>query len=103
MGDESVERITTDNIFVDLGFPADEAAVLKRKTILIMELETIVKRHGLSPTQAANRFGVSKSVMKKFKANDLDYFTIDVLIQMLDHAGKEVHMVVRNKKRGRAA
>ena len=98
-----MEKVTTDNIFEDLGFSKDEAAQLKRKTMLMLELETILKRGRLNTSQAARRFGVAKSVLKELKGNNIDFFSIDVLIQMLDHAGKDVQMIVKNKKRIRAA
>ena len=98
-----MEKVTTDNIFEDLGFPANEAALLKRKTLLMLELETIIKRGRLSAAQTAKRFGVDKSVVNKLKSNHIDFFSIDMLIQMLDHAGKDVQLIVADKKRIRAA
>jgi predicted XRE-type DNA-binding protein len=98
-----MEKITTENIFEDLGFPAAEAALLKRKTLLMLELEAIIKRSRLDARKAAKRFGVDKSVVKELKTNNLDFFSTDLLIQMLDHAGKDVQMIVRDKKAIRAA
>jgi predicted XRE-type DNA-binding protein len=98
-----MEKVTTDNIFEDLGFSPDEAALLKRKTLLLLELETIVKQNRFNLTQAAKRFGVRNAVIKELKSNNIDFFTIDLLIQMLDHAGKDVQMIVTDKKHIRAA
>lgn len=98
-----MEKVTTDTIFEDLGFSPVEAALLKRKTLLMLELETIIKRGKLNVPQAAKRFGVDKSVIKELKENHIDFFSIDVLIRMLDHAGKDVQMIVTDKKRIRAA
>jgi predicted XRE-type DNA-binding protein len=98
-----VVKVTTDNIFEDLGLTAEEAALLKRKTLLILELDTIVKRGRLNLPQAARRFGVEKAVVKEMKNKNLDFFSIELLIRMLEHAGKDVELIVRDKKPVRAA
>ena len=98
-----MEKVTTDNVFEDLGFPAHEAAVLKRKTLLMIELEKIIQAGRLNVLQAAKRFGINKATVQKLKENDIDFFSTDLLIQMLDRAGKDVQLTVTDKKRGRAA
>jgi len=98
-----MNKITTGNIFLDLGFPPEEAADPARKTDLMIELERIMNRRKLNIGQAAARFGVANSVVKRLKAGDMDFFSIDLLIQMLERAGKEVQVIVSDKKRVHAA
>ena len=98
-----MERLTTGNIFEDLGFSSAEAGLLKGKSLLMLELETIVKHDKLTPAQQAKRFGVNATVVQALKGNNLDFFSIDVLIKMLNHAGKEVLLSIKDKKHVRGA
>ena len=98
-----IMHVTSGNVFDNLGFDCEEAASLARKTDLMMELERIMKRGRFNTTIAAKRFGVEKSVIAPLKKGDLDFFTIDLLIQMLERAGKHVEVVVSDKKQNHAA
>ena len=98
-----ISRVTVGNVFDDLGFSADEAAGLARKTDLMLELERIVKRRRLNAVAAAKCFGVKKTVLAHLKSGDLDFFTADMLMQMLERAGKHVKVIVSDKESVHAA
>lgn len=98
-----IAHVTTGNVFEDLGFSAEEATGLALKTDLLLELERIIKRRRYNAVRAAKHFGVDKQVVTHIKNGDLNFFTVDLLIQMLERAGKQVSVVVSNKKRVRAA
>ena len=93
------EHVTHGNVFEDLGFPPEEAAIFARKIELMLELEQIMKRRRLTVALAAKRFGVDKAAIAHLKRNNLDFFSVDLLIQMLECAGKKVAVVVSCKKR----
>ncbi|HLX64310.1 MAG TPA: type II toxin-antitoxin system HicB family antitoxin [Planctomycetota bacterium] len=97
-----VTHTTVGSVFFDLGLPPLEAPDLDRKSNLMFELERIVQRHKLNSVKAAKRFGVDRNVIKRLKSGDIDFFTVDLLIQMLERAGKVVTVVVSNRKRVRA-
>ena len=103
MEKQLIGHVTTGNVFDDLGFDPAESACLARKTDLMLELEHIIKKSKLSSHRAAKRFGVGDRVIDRLKSGDMDFFTSDMLMQMLEHAGKQVKVIVSDKKQISAA
>lgn len=56
---ESVSR-GSDNVFADLGFPDKEAAALKVKAELTLQIHQRIKQLGLTQVRAAERLGLSQ-------------------------------------------
>ena len=52
---------SSGNVFVDLGFPPDEAAVLALRADLMGRLRMLVEQQGWTQAQAAERFGIAQS------------------------------------------
>ena len=98
-----MNKMTTDDIFGDLGFHPAEAAILNRKSELMIELLKIVQTRRLSDAQAAKEFGVARQSIKQLKKGALDDFQIEQLIAMLARVGTSVKFVLSEKKGIRAA
>jgi predicted XRE-type DNA-binding protein len=64
-------------VFRDLGFSADEAANLKLRADLVIELSKLIKARRLTQAKAS----------------------VDTLVAMLGHAGAHVALVVRPRSR----
>lgn len=90
---------TGDNVFLDLGFPAPEAASLRVRSDLMIELIRIVRTKGLTQSAAAKLFRVSQPRVSDLMTGKVDRFSIDALVEMLAHAGRRVEMSTTSSRR----
>ena len=85
------------NVFADLGFPPDEAANLKLRAQLMMELRVAIA--GLPQDKAASLLGVSQPRISHLVHGRIGFFTIDTLVNMLAHAGVSTHVSIKRRPR----
>jgi predicted XRE-type DNA-binding protein len=92
-----VEHVTPagGNIFLDLGFPPEEAENLKIRSRLMGEMIRTIRERGLKQKKAAELFGVSQPRISDLTRGKIDEFSIDALINMLAHAGMTVDVSIR--------
>ncbi len=85
-------RITlgTGNVFLDLGFPPHEAAVLLLRSELAEALRQWMDREGLTQGVAAKRLGVSQPRMSEIARNRLEKLSLDYLVGLCAKAGVSV-------------
>ena len=86
---------STGNVFRDLGFPPEEAANLKIRSMLMVELKKHIQDEKLTQKQAAKKFGVSQPRISDLFRGKIALFSVDTLISMLTHAGLKVDVKVR--------
>lgn len=84
----------SDNVFKDLGFGHEEAANLKIRADLMINLQKFIKSQNWTQAEAANFFGETQPRISNLMNGDIDRFAIDKLVQMLSQAGMEVRIVV---------
>ena len=89
------KRVSTSNIFRDLGFGPEEAANLKLRAMLMVELEKYIQEKGLTQKTAAARLGVTQPRISDLMRGKIELFSVDTLITMLTHAGLKVDVRVR--------
>jgi predicted XRE-type DNA-binding protein len=92
-------RRSSGNVFRDLGFPPVEAENLRIRTDLMVQLEKLIERKGLTQTQAARLFGVSQPRVSDLVRGRIDMFSIDALVNMLSKAGMQVTFTTRTRRR----
>ena len=92
-------RRSSGNVFRDLGYPAEEAANLKLRADLMIELSKVIKAGRLTQARAAAFFGVSQPRISDLIRGKIDRFSVDTLVAMLGHAGRRVDLVVRPRSR----
>jgi predicted XRE-type DNA-binding protein len=85
-------RITRDsgNIFLDLGFPPHEAAVLLLRCELAEALRKWMTREELTQAQAAKRLGVVQPRISEIACNKVDKLSLDYLVGLCAKAGLTV-------------
>lgn len=83
------------NIFLDIGFPPEEAANLKIRSDLMIEIIRTVRGRGLKQKKAAQLFGVSQPRISELMRGRIGEFTIDSLVNMLGHAGIRIDLTFR--------
>ncbi len=81
---------SSGNVFVDLGYPEGEAAVLALRADLMGRLRLLVQQEGWTQAQAAQRFGVAQSRVSDLLRGKWDKFSLDMLITLATRAGQKV-------------
>jgi len=89
------KRVSTGNVFRDLGFKAEEAENLKLRAMLMVELEKHIREKRLTQKRAAVRLGVTQPRISDLMRGKIDLFSVDTLITMLTQAGLKVDVRVR--------
>jgi len=92
-------RQSSGNVFRDLGFSTDEAEHLKVRADLMIRLTRLIETKGLTQARAARLLGVSQPRISDLVRGKIARFSVDSLIEMLDHAGARVSVVVRRRRR----
>ena len=93
-----MSRITTDNIFEDLGFDKQEAASLAVRATLMSQIIEYLRAHKLTQKEAASRFGVSQPRISDISTGKIERFTIDALVDMLSRIGFKVETKSTKRK-----
>ena len=86
-----------DNVFEDLGFDVEEAANLKVRADLMLDLRKYILEQSWTQEEAATFFGETQPRISNLMSGELGRFSIDKLIKMLTHAGMEVKVEVQKK------
>ena len=89
------------NVFRDLGFAPDEAAYLKVRSELMVNVQKAITARGLKQAEAAKLLGVTQPRVSDLMRGRLDLFSIDTLIDMLGRLGIRAKLVLQ--ARGRRA
>ncbi len=82
------------NVFADLGFDAQEAANLKLRSQLMIEVEKDLMEKKLTQQAAAEMLGISQPRVSDLKRGKVDKFTIDMLVNLLTRLGHNVSVRV---------
>lgn len=83
-----------DNIFSDLGFDAEEAANLKVRADLMLDLRHYIQSQGWTQEQAAAFFRETQPRISNLMNGEISRFSIDKLLILLGRAGMHVKVEV---------
>ena len=85
----------TDNPFRDAGLPQPDTMVMKAD--LAAEIIRALRERKLTGALAAKEAGVQQADISRIRNADLDRFTIDRLVTILNRLGRgvEVHVIVK--------
>lgn len=78
------------NVFLDLGFPPHEAAVMLLRCELAEVLRQWMAREGITQAQAAKRLGVTQPRISEIARNRVDKLSLDYLVGLCAKAGVSV-------------
>jgi len=85
---------SSGNVFLDLGYPEGEAAVLALRADLMGRLRLLVQQQGWTQEQAAQRFGIAQSRVSDLVRGKWDKFSLDMLITLAVRAGRKVELAL---------
>jgi len=81
---------TVETLFEDIGFSPEEAAVLRLKTTLHIEIMKVVEKRKLSQKEIAKILDIQQPHVSKLLKGDLERTTADRLTKYLRLLGREV-------------
>ena len=81
-----------DNVFEDLGFEAAEAASLKVRADLMLDLRRFIQEQDWTQAEAASFFGETQPRISNLMKGEISRFSVDKLINMLARAGIQVRV-----------
>ena len=83
---------SSGNVFTDLGFPPDEAAILKMRADLMADLRTLIEAKKLTQAQAAEILGISQSRVSDLVRGKWEKFSLEMLITLATRAGMRISL-----------
>jgi predicted XRE-type DNA-binding protein len=81
---------SSGNVFVDLGYSPDEAAVLQMRADLMADLRKFINTKKLTQAKAAEILGVSQSRVSDLIRGKWERFSLEMLITLATRAGMHV-------------
>ena len=94
-------HVSRGNVFEDIGFSPEEAAILRMKTQLHIEIMRAIERNGLTPRQLEKVLDVPQPRVSELVNGKISRMTADLLAKYLYRLGREVEMKTK-ATRGRA-
>ena len=81
---------SSGNLFVDLGYSPDEAAILQMRADLMAEVRKFIKAKKLTQAKAAGILGSSQSRVSDLTRGKWEKFSLEMLITLATRAGMRV-------------
>ncbi len=85
---------SSGNIFVDLGYSPDEAAILQMRADLMADLRKFIKVRKLTQAAAAKILGVSQSRVSDLITGKWERFSLEMLITLVTKTGMNVKLKI---------
>lgn len=83
------DKITrsSGNVFTDLGFLPEEAAILAMRADLMAQLRLALEKRNWTQVEAAKALGISQSRVSDLMRGKWDKFSLDMLVTLATRAG----------------
>ncbi len=81
---------SSGNVFIDLGYSQEEAAILQMRADLMADLRKFIKAKRLTQAKAAEILGVSQSRVSDLIRGKWERFSLEMLITLATKAGMRV-------------
>jgi predicted XRE-type DNA-binding protein len=81
---------SSGNVFIDLGYSQEEAAILQMRADLMADLRKFIKAKRLTQAKAAELFGVSQSRVSDLIRGKWERFSLEMLITLATRGGMHV-------------
>jgi len=89
---------SSGNVFEDLGFPAEEAALLQLKTDLKIAIEREVARRKLTPKRLGQELDIQQSQVSDLLTGKVSKMSVDKLTKYLHRMGVKVEIKTKAPK-----
>ena len=78
-----------------------QAASMRARSALMMDLESIIKQRRMTRAEAANLFGVTQPRVSDLMRGKINLFSLDCLMDMATVAGLEPRITIKKPKASR--
>ncbi|MBA4417475.1 MAG: transcriptional regulator [Syntrophus sp. (in: bacteria)] len=85
---------SSGNVFLDLGYSPDEAAILQMRADLMADIRKFVKARRLTQAKAAEILGITQSRVSDLTRGKWEKFSLEMLITLATKAGMHVTLKV---------
>ena len=85
--DENRINESSGNVFLDLGFPPEEAALLAMRADLMAKLRLTIDEKGWTQAEAAKVLAIAQSRVSDLVRGKWERFSLDMLITLASRAG----------------
>ena len=89
-----MKNITTDNIFEDIGFDKQEAANMKVRTELVLDIREYIRKKSLKQKDAAALLGINQPELSALMNSHIFKFSMDALVNMLARVVRELKITI---------
>jgi len=81
---------SSGNVFLDLGYSPDEAAILQMRADLMADIRKFVKAKKFTQAKAAEMLGITQSRVSDLARGKWEKFSLEMLIILATKAGMRV-------------
>jgi len=81
---------SSGNVFIDLGYSPEEAAILQMRADLMADLRRFIKAKKLTQAKAAEILGISQSRVSDLIRGKWEKFSLEMVITLATRAGMHV-------------
>jgi predicted XRE-type DNA-binding protein len=92
-------KVSSGNIFADLGLSNPEEMLLKAE--LAKKINDIISNRQMTQTQAAELLGIDQSQISALTKGRLTVFSVPVMFKFLNNLGHDVEVIVKLKPESR--
>jgi predicted XRE-type DNA-binding protein len=85
---------SSGNVFVDLGYSQDEAAILQMRADLMADIRKYIKTKKFTQAAAAKILGISQSRVSDLTTGKWEKFSLEMLITLVTKAGMHVKLKI---------
>ncbi len=84
---------SSGNVFIDLGYSPDEAAILQMRADLMADLRKWIKTKRLTQTKAGEILGISQARVSDLIRGKWDRFSLEMLITLATRTGMRIRLL----------
>lgn len=89
---KEVVKKSSGKVFLDLGFPPEEAAILQMRSEIMTDLRKFIKTKKLTQAKAVDILGVSQSRVSDLIRGKWEKFSLEMLITLATKAGMRISL-----------
>ena len=90
---DSTVRLSTGNVFADLGLRDADAHLVKAE--LVSRIDAIVRQRGITQTECARLVGLSQPDVSRLLRGDFREYSLERLFRLLTTFGRDIDIVIR--------
>ena len=93
---ETTVECGSGNVFADLGLPDADVHLVKAE--LVSHLDDIVRKRGMTQTEAARLLGLSQPDVSRLLRGDFREYSLERLFRLLTALGRDVDIIIRQPR-----